>query len=97
MSCGVTYLRAEWDHHEHSREDLLATMDEVPASIDIIDDSFMGLVKVAQAMLDEHYPADVFGSGPFSVDAGAQFTTKLREALAMVHADPSGQTRGDQS
>lgn len=87
MSSGVTYLRVEWDHHEHSREDLLAMMDDVPAEIYTMDDSFMGLVKVAQAMLDEHYPADIF-VGRSSLDSGVRFVTRLRDALAQVHADP---------
>lgn len=51
----------------------------------VITDSFAGLVRAAQAMLAFHYPESIFQGE--SVDAGAQFVFKLREALRCVHAD----------
>lgn len=64
-------------------------LDDARAILDLVvtDAGFTDLVSLTRRILDTTYPADVFGSGPFSLDAGARFTTKLREALAMVHAD----------
>lgn len=53
----------------------------------VVEHSFAGLVNVARKILDESYPADVF-VGRDSADSGVRFVTRLRDALAQVHAGP---------
>src|SRR4051812_15249912 len=60
------------------------------AGYSLIPNTFVGLVKLARAMLDYNYPEEVFGSEPAALlDSGARFVSKLREALAQVHAEDS--------
>jgi hypothetical protein len=57
--------------------------------------TFEGLVGITRELLDYHYPEEAFGGQ--SLDSGAQFVRKLREALAMVHAGTPASTRKEQS
>lgn len=75
----VALLMADQDHRD-GEEDPHARGRWYPVA-----DSFRGLVGVARRILDEHYPEDVFGpDAPFGQDVGAEFTSKLREALAVL-------------
>ncbi len=57
-------------------------------AVEVVYDDFVALVRAAQALLDVHYPADVFVGRDADADRGVRFVTQLRDALRCINAEP---------
>lgn len=81
---GVVYIAWCPEHGLHGeRQECFACGGEVEqVPMMSLEAGFRDLVSVARALLDCHYPADLFDAQ--SADNGSRFVAKLRDALGEV-------------
>jgi hypothetical protein len=91
VSIWTIYKRAgEWD-------DVIEGPNADGLTVCVLDDSFDGLMHLAQLILDRHYPADIFNTENLIVgtDPGTQLVVALRRCADARALPPreQGQTK----